>query len=236
MGPPGAVANPGSSLAKDDLGFVYRLYRYGVSVIGMTHAPQSTRLLSVADNRQYDSYHYDSVGRRTEDRVFSATGTEPNYTPTTKIGSWRFGFAFEADPTVREYTPANGTSETWTQVFDEIGAPLASIKGDAATGQVYYNVRDLRGSVKLVLNKSANIVARFNYQPFGAASTTVVDDNNLLSRFPYRYAGLQYDDHFKLYVLPDVLYDPGIRRFLAPTALGGDFSPYAFGGRGNALP
>lgn len=89
-------------------------------------------------------------------------------------------------------------------------------------------IRDRQGSVRRVVDSAGEILATFDYNPFGVLIGGQQSDNG--EALFYRYTGQEYDEETGLYNYRARLYDPQIGRFLGADPAGQFPSSYAYVG------
>jgi RHS repeat-associated protein len=82
--------------------------------------------------------------------------------------------------------------------------------GAQLAGTNYYNTRDHLGSVREVIDASGTLRARYDYDPFGRATTTSGD-----VMVPFRYTGHQLHVGSDLLLTRTRTYDPMVARWLS---------------------
>ncbi len=78
-------------------------------------------------------------------------------------------------------------------------------------GTVYYYVTNLQGDVLRIVDTSGNVVATYQYDPYGKVISAT---GNLAEINPLRYRGYYYDSETGFYYLQSRYYDPTICRFI----------------------
>ena len=112
-------------------------------------------------------------------------------------------------------------------IYGPDGQIIAQVARDGQGGrEVRHLLADHLGSTRVALDADGNVVARFEYGPYGetAASGTAAADVR------YRYTGHPYDEPQGLYETPARQYDPTLGRFLSVDPQREDASPYAYAG------
>lgn len=141
-------------------------------------------------------------------------------------------FDYEYDALGRRVTERNGTSvrrfawegDTVTAEYDGAGALVARYVGGgslvarvSAAGSVAWYAFDAQGHTRQMTDAGGNVVASYDYGPYGEPLSTVETVPN-----PFRYAGrlgVMTDAHGLLYMRARS-YDPGLGRFISPDPLG----------------
>lgn len=117
--------------------------------------------------------------------------------------------------------------------------PVSKLDGDAwsalvygptglvaiVSDQTYFPLKDHQQSVWAVVN-STGLVARYVYLPFGS----MVADGPNPNVTAYRFMGQEWDSELALWNFRDRMYDPILRRFMAPDGACQFPSPYLFCG------
>jgi len=100
------------------------------------------------------------------------------------------------------------------------GQVLMQYDGDPATADKYFYLHDRLGSVRLLIDTSANVVNMYTYDPFGNPFPTEVEESidNL-----YRFAGYKWDPVTGMYPCNARWYDPALYRFTARDPVLGSF-------------
>ena len=166
---------------------------------------------------------YDAIGNPLSDGTWTYTWQNGRQLATMSDGTTAISFAYDADglrtsKTVNgvkhSYLYASGKllretygSNTLDFFYDANGMPYAL----KYNGTVYYYITNLQGDVMQLVNANGNIVASYDYDPYGkviSATGTMAEIN------PLRYRGYVYDTESGLYYLQSRYYDPEIGRFL----------------------
>ena len=97
-------------------------------------------------------------------------------------------------------------------------------------GEYYYHLHDHLGSVRVVVDKDANVVEAFDYYPFGAELRSTVNDNQAAN---LRFTGKELDkeSHIGLYYFGARYYDAEVGRFVGVDPLADEYpswSPYVY--------
>ncbi len=91
---------------------------------------------------------------------------------------------------------------------------------------IYFPINDHKGSIRSVLDKSGNIIASYNYLPYGDLYNSYGDTS--VSR--YLYTGQEYDSETGLYNYHARLYNTALKRFSSQDSAGQFPSPYIYVG------
>ena len=131
----------------------------------------------------------------------------------------------------------NGVSTNHKYIVDTIGSlPVILFEIDTSTGQIvrtyvhanaqpltmydgpqdnlsdkYYYLHDRLGSVRLVIDQSAETTANYTYEPFGEMLAGECSDTTLNN--PLRFTGQFFDEEIGQYHLRARQYDPATARF-----------------------
>ena len=107
-------------------------------------------------------------------------------------------------------------AETLWFVYDDESKPYALIyqSGANAGTTIYFYALNLQGDVVALLNSFGNVVAKYQYDPWGAVTVTTYNSNPIGNINPLRYRGYYYDSETELYYLQSRYYDPAIGRFI----------------------
>ena len=154
---------------------------------------------------EYDGNNY---------RVFKQTPTEKTYYNYDDSGNLRF--------------ERRGRTEI-NYVYDSNGIQGMRVTvptKDAATyyaSEEYYYIKDRFGNVRVILDKSGNIMVEYNYDAWGNFEATSVGNAkiggiavDLVSLNAFTYRGYYYDKESGLYYLVNRYYDPITGRFISP--------------------
>ncbi len=112
------------------------------------------------------------------------------------------------------------------------GIATAMVYGPTGLGvvvrdQTYYPIKDATGSTRLVLGAAGDLVARYDYYPFGGELVASGPDPAVLW---YRFGGQELDPETGFYNYTARLYDPFLRRFQSPDPARQFSSPYVYAG------
>jgi RHS repeat-associated protein len=99
------------------------------------------------------------------------------------------------------------------------------LQGLLTGGRRYTVVRDHLGSVRAVVDEERNLVASFEYLPFGTLIRRGGSTPDLLY---YRFTGQELDPETGLYAFAARMYEPWLGRFYAVDPAGAGFSPYPY--------
>ena len=133
------------------------------------------------------SYAYDLGGLRTKKTV----------------GTTAHNYIYASGKLLRETYGSN----TLDFFYDNNGTPFA-LKHN---GTLYYYVTNLQGDVMNLVDGSGNVVATYDYDPYGKVITST---GSMAETNPLRYRGYYYDTESGLYYLQSRYYDPAIGRFI----------------------
>ena len=144
-------------------------------------------LATASDGTNSLSFTYDASGLRTSKTV---NGTTYRY--------------YYAGGKLMRMTWGTNTIDFF---YDASGLPYAL----KYNGTVYYYITNLQGDVMKLVDASGNVVASYEYDPYGKVlyTTGPMADAN-----PLRYRGYVYDQETGFYYLQSRYYDPTIGRFL----------------------
>jgi len=121
---------------------------------------------------------------------------------------------------------AENRSGTWLYYFYDANG---TVTGMYYNNVLYYFRKNLQGDITGIYNASGNIIAQYEYTPYGAPLTitngsgTDVSTNatHIANINPFRYRGYYYDTETELYYLITRYYDPVVGRFLNADAIVG---------------
>ena len=116
----------------------------------------------------------------------------------------------------------NGTDPVRQYVFGPIGMCMFQV---GATP--YFASRDRLGSIRAVLDSSTNLVAGFDYTPYGLVDGAPLGSNPAI--LPYMYIARELDETL-LYDFRARAYDPRQGRFISPDPEHQFISPYVYAG------
>ena len=91
--------------------------------------------------------------------------------------------------------------------YDVNGTPYAMKRN----GFVYYYITNLQGDVMKLVDASGNVVASYEYDPYGKILSST---GSLATVNPLRYRGYVYDQETGFYYLQSRYYDPAVGRFI----------------------
>lgn len=182
---------------------------------------------------------YDPQGRMTSGngRTFEYdTTTSMTTTVTTSESAIRLAYGGTQQRVLKQVTKGGGDS---TVYFNGSGSvPVAMKQGSSWTvpvygptgllacqsDRMYVPLADTAGSIWAVLADD-ELVGGLNYLPFGNSSNV---SGSLPPGMPFRFQGQEWDAEVGLYNFHARMYDPILRRFLAPDPQRQFASPYVF--------
>ena len=85
--------------------------------------------------------------------------------------------------------------------------------GQIKDGKVYYFIKDYQSSVREIYD-GENILAVFNYNPFGNFEDNIIIDSIVNELIPIRFTSARYEEKIGLYRMKYRLYDPVTGRFI----------------------
>ncbi|MHC4574904.1 MAG: RHS repeat-associated core domain-containing protein [Planctomycetota bacterium] len=98
---------------------------------------------------------------------------------------------------------------------------LAQHAGDH-TADRYFYLHDRLGSVRLLIDTSANVKNRYIYRPFGELHTDTADYEQTITN-PFKFTGQYFDADIDQYYLRARHYDPHLARFTSRDPLLGKY-------------
>ena len=161
-----------------------------------------------------NTYEYDGNNYR----VFKQTPTEKTYYSYDGSGNLRFER--------RGRTEINYIYDAGGIQGMKVTVPTDDPSTYYASNEFYY-VKDSLGNIRVILDKSGNIMVEYNYDAWGnfvaekvrkACIGSVTVDLAELNAFTYR--GYYYDKESGLYYLINRYYDPVTGRFISPDDVG----------------
>mgnify|MGYP003293420819 CR=1 FL=1 len=104
-------------------------------------------------------------------------------------------------------------SQTMDFIYDENHQPFAMVykSSASATPVTYYYILNVQGDVMKLVDRYANAVATYTYDPWGKVLTS---SGTMANLNPLRYRGYFYDSDTGLYYLQSRYYDPETGRFI----------------------
>ena len=88
-----------------------------------------------------------------------------------------------------------------------------TVCGILYNNEPYYFQKNLQGDVIAIVDKDADVVARYTYDAWGVCTVTQ-DSVGIANVNPFRYRGYYFDHETNLYYLQSRCYDPELGRFL----------------------
>lgn len=166
------------------------------------------QLTSVTTNGVMVSLAYDGFGRRV--RKSSSSGTS--------------SYLWDGDNLFAELDGSGNRVIEYTY-YPNLDQPHSMRRWSAGVATMYYFATDHPGNVVGVINASRQLVARYDYRPFG----TIEDSSGTLAN-RLRFAGRELDGETGLYYLRARYYDPSLGRFLSEdaTGLAGGINSYVY--------
>ena len=137
-------------------------------------------------------------------------------------GTTSLEFTYDVDG-LRTSKTVNGTKHTY---YYAGGTLLRETYGDTVldffyaggvpyafkhNGTLYYYITNLQGDVMSIVDEQGNVVASYEYDPYGNVISATGD---LAETNPLRYRGYYYDAETRLYYLQSRYYDPELGRFI----------------------
>ena len=126
---------------------------------------------------------------------------------------------------IRTSKTVNGVKHTYTldgtKILREIwdGNTLIPMydNEDSVCGIVYNDIpyyfqKNMQGDVIGIVNKDAEVVAKYSYDAWGVC--TIIGTADIASVNPYRYRGYYFDSEIGMYYLQSRYYDPAMGRFV----------------------
>ena len=133
-------------------------------------------------------------------------GTEEGFPVFTLTSYWDFN-SEEVLPTILcEIDPCD--SSLINSYFYADSQILA--RYDPAEPERYFYIHDRLGSIRLVVNESADVNNTYTYSPFGEMFTS---ECNETVYNPFKFTGQWFDDEIAQYYLRARMYDPHLGRF-----------------------
>ena len=161
-----------------------------------------------------NTYEYDGNNYR----VFKQTPTEKTYYNYDGSGNLRFER--------RGRTEINYIYDAGGIRGMKVTVPTDDPSTYYASSEFYY-VKDSLGNIRVILDKSGNIMVEYNYDAWGnfvaekvrevSIGSVTVD---LVSLNAFTYRGYYYDKEIGLYYLINRYYDPVTGRFISPDDVG----------------
>ena len=158
---------------------------------------------------EYDGNNY---------RVFKQTPTEKTY--YNYDGSGNLSFERRGRTEINYIYDAGGIRGM------KVTVPTDDPSTYYASSEFYY-VKDSLGNIRVILDKSGNIMVKYNYDAWGNFIAEKVREVcmgsvavNLVSLNAFTYRGYYYDNESGLYYLINRYYDPTTGRFISPDDVG----------------
>ena len=161
-----------------------------------------------------NTYEYDGNNYR----VFKQTPSEKTYYSYDGSGNLRFER--------RGRTEINYIYDAGGIRGMKVTVPTDDPSTYYASSEFYY-VKDSLGNIRVILDKSGNIMVEYNYDAWGNFEATSVGNAkiggiavDLVSLNAFTYRGYYYDKESGLYYLVNRYYDPRTGRFISPDDVG----------------
>ena len=187
------VDNPSSSPTYDDDG---NMLTNGTWIYTWD---AENRLISAVSGTQALQFKYDYMSRRIEKTVFN----EGSITKSER-------FIYDSYKQIEKLDAANGN--ILLQKFVWSGEQLLSMSD---TNSTYYYFADANKNIGQLLNSNGNIVANYEYSPFGKLMGNSDSVNN-----PFRFSSEYYDDESGLVYYNYRYYLPSLGRWLSRDPVG----------------
>ncbi len=150
-------------------------------------------------------YFYDPVGRRTGKKVIYRDEPLKNRT------SW---WIYDGENILLEM------DENFTLRRQYIhGANTDDVLGFKESGNTYYYIKNIQGSIEKIIDHLGNEVKTYSYDPFGVILSQQ-GSPDLLN--PYCFTGREWDEESETYYFRNRQYDPFTGRFLQPDTYPGN--------------
>lgn len=78
----------------------------------------------------------------------------------------------------------------------------------------YFYVKNLQGDITDIVDNSGNVIASYQYDPWGKVLSVIGSNTEIGNLNPFRYRSYYYDSDIGMYYLRSRYYDPEIGRFL----------------------
>ena len=143
--------------------------------------------------------------------TYNANGIRTSKT----VGGIRHDYLLDGAKILREAWNYNANTGKYANVLTPLYDNEESVCGIVYNNVPYYFIKNLQGDVIAIVDKDAEIVARYTYDAWGGC--TVTQDNsgaNIANINPFRYRGYYYDQEIGLYYLQSRYYDAEIGRFV----------------------
>ena len=170
------------------------------------------KLRSATVGNVITSFKYDPDGARVYKKV-AETGQDP------VERKYIIDYAADLPVVLAELDPDNYNSVEKTYIYAN-GQVIAQHDG-GYTAAKYFYLHDRLGSVRLLIDDSADVVNHYTYDPFGLLFDTEYTET---VANPFRFAGYWWDDQFKNYYCIARYYDPQIQRFTGRDPILGEFA------------
>ena len=155
-------------------------------------------------NGEIYNYAYNADGIRTQKNVFNANG---DFTGSTE-------YIYDGTKLIAENRGGD-----WLYYFYDANS---TVTGMYYNNVLYYFRKNLQGDITGIYNANGNIIAQYEYTPYGAIlSITDANGNDISTNAthianinPFRYKGYYYDTDTGFYYLITRYYDPVVGRFI----------------------
>ena len=178
---------------------------------------------------EYWDYSYDLLNRLTEVAKNGTVVADYEYSPdglreVKRAAGVTTHYVFEGTEPIFEKRISDGRIRSYVYALGKHLARVDGVIGDS-NAKIYYYHTDQVGSVKVVTDKSGNVVYNADYMPFGSRFEK---DGNFEEN--HGFTGKEYDSDTGLYYFNARWYDQEVGRFIAEDPLAQDHKLYLYSG------
>ncbi|CAF0888058.1 unnamed protein product [Brachionus calyciflorus] len=201
----------------DSQGNIIKALHKGIQNIEYHPVSQRTTSITLNDGRTL-RFYYDAHGERIMKRVYDPEGT---------LACEIFYLRDEKGQVLMD-KQIKYLENIPVQVITFYIYSSHGLLGFIRNNKFYSVTIDHLGSIRLVIKDGRNVVAAYDYLPYGQLMRSYGNDPHAFIR--YLYTGQEFDEETGLYNYHARLYDPSIGRFYQPDPKSQYFSPYKYAG------
>jgi len=146
-------------------------------------------------------------------KFFSYTYNANGIRTSKTVDGIRHDFVLDGAKILSEGWNFDETINTYRDILVPLYDNEESVCGIVYNNAPYYFHKNLQGDIIGIVDKNADVVARYTYDAWGVCTVTQ-DSVGIAQINPFRYRGYYYDEEIGMYYLQSRYYDPEIGRFV----------------------